>query len=53
VARDDADDRTRVAAALVAAGGNVARAARRRGLARTTLRHRVDRYGLRGLIPRD
>jgi DNA-binding NtrC family response regulator len=50
---DDADDRARVAAALVASGGNVARAARRLGLARTTLRHRVDRYGLRGLIPRD
>jgi transcriptional regulator with GAF, ATPase, and Fis domain len=50
---DDADDRARVAAALVAVGGNVARAARRLGVARTTLRHRVDRYGLRGLIPRD
>jgi transcriptional regulator with PAS, ATPase and Fis domain len=53
LAHADAVDRTRVAAALVAAGGNVARAARRLGLARTTLRHRVDRYGLRGLIPRD
>ena len=47
------DDRSRVAAALIAAGGNVARAARRLGLARTTLRHRVERYGLRELIPRD
>ncbi len=52
-APESSDDRTRVAAALVAAGGNVARAARRLGLARTTLRHRVDRYGLRELIPRD
>jgi transcriptional regulator with PAS, ATPase and Fis domain len=47
------DDRSRVAAALVAAGGNVARAARRLGLARTTLRHRIERYGLRELIPKD
>ncbi len=47
------DDRRRVAAALIAAGGNVARAARRLGLARTTLRHRIERYGLRELIPRD
>ncbi len=52
-APESGDDRSRVAAALVAAGGNVARAARRLGLARTTLRHRVDRYGLRELIPRD
>jgi len=52
-APESGDDRSRIAAALVAAGGNVARAARRLGLARTTLRHRVDRYGLRALIPRD
>jgi transcriptional regulator with GAF, ATPase, and Fis domain len=52
-APESGDDRSRVAAALVAAGGNVARAARRLGLARTTLRHRVERYGLRELIPKD
>jgi transcriptional regulator of acetoin/glycerol metabolism len=48
-----ADDRARVAAALVATGGNVARAARRLGLARSTLRHRIERYELRELIPKD
>ncbi len=34
-------------------GGNVSRAARRLGVARTTLRRRIDRYGLGELIPRD
>jgi transcriptional regulator with GAF, ATPase, and Fis domain len=52
-APESGDDRSRIAAALVAAGGNVARAARRLGLARTTLRHRIERYGLHELIPRD
>jgi transcriptional regulator with GAF, ATPase, and Fis domain len=52
-APESGDDRSRIAAALIAAGGNVARAARRLGLARTTLRHRVERYGLRELIPKD
>jgi DNA-binding NtrC family response regulator len=47
------DERARIAAELVATGGNVSRAARRLGLPRTTLRHRIDRYALRGLIPRD
>jgi transcriptional regulator with GAF, ATPase, and Fis domain len=36
----------RVAAALRASGGNVARAARELGLPRTTLRHRLRRLGL-------
>ena len=47
------DDRARIVAALLATGGNVARTARRLGLARSTLRHRIDRHGLRSLIPRD
>jgi transcriptional regulator with GAF, ATPase, and Fis domain len=47
------DEGARIAAALVATGGNVARCARRLGRARSTLRHQIDRYGLRGLIPCD
>lgn len=39
--------------ALAATGGNVARAARRLGLARSTLRHRIARHGLGHLIPQD
>ena len=47
------DDRDRIVAALVATGGNIARAARRLGLPRTTLRHRIAKHGLAHLIPRD
>jgi transcriptional regulator with GAF, ATPase, and Fis domain len=47
------EEREPIVAALVAAGGNVARAARRLGLARSTLRHRIVRHGLGHLIPRD
>ncbi len=43
----------RIAHALAGAGGNVARAARRLGLARSTLRARIRRYDLARLIPRD
>ena len=43
----------RLAEALRSAGGNVSRAARRLGLPRSTLRHRIVRYGLRHLIPDD
>jgi transcriptional regulator with GAF, ATPase, and Fis domain len=43
----------RLAAALGAAGGNVARAARRLGLSRSALRRRIDRHHLRPLLPRD
>jgi DNA-binding NtrC family response regulator len=46
-------DREGIAAVLRATGGNVARAARRLGLARSTLRHRIERFGLRHLIPDD
>jgi len=42
-----------IAAALAAAGGNVARAARRLGLPRSTLRGRIARHGLGAAIPRD
>jgi DNA-binding NtrC family response regulator len=38
---------------LVETGGNVARVARRMGIPRTTLRHRIDRHGLGGHIRRD
>jgi DNA-binding NtrC family response regulator len=47
------DDRDRIVTALVATGGNIARAARRLGLPRTTLRHRIAKHGLGQLIPRD
>jgi len=41
------DPSERIAAELRATGGNVARAARRLGLPRSTLRHRIRRYGIR------
>jgi DNA-binding NtrC family response regulator len=46
-------DREAVAAVLSAVGGNMARAARRLGVARSTLRYRVQQLGLDALIPRD
>jgi DNA-binding NtrC family response regulator len=49
----DDSDAARIAAAVVATGGNVARAARRLGLPRSTLRHRIVKHGLGHLIPRD
>jgi len=42
-----------IAGALLASGGNLARAARRLGMPRSTLRYRVEVHGLVGLIPRD
>ncbi len=47
------EDRDRIVTALVTTGGNIARAARRLGLPRTTLRHRIAKHGLVHLIPRD
>ncbi len=47
------DDRDRIVTALVTTGGNIARAARRLGLPRTTLRHRIAKHGLAHMIPRD
>jgi transcriptional regulator with GAF, ATPase, and Fis domain len=41
------DPSERIASELRAAGGNVARAARRMGLPRSTLRHWIRRYGIR------
>jgi transcriptional regulator with GAF, ATPase, and Fis domain len=41
-----ADDAMELAAALRAADGNVSRAARRLGIPRTTLRHRIRRLGI-------
>jgi transcriptional regulator with GAF, ATPase, and Fis domain len=49
----DPESRSVIAAALVETGGNVARAARRLGIARSTLRHRIRQYGLGHLVPRD
>jgi DNA-binding NtrC family response regulator len=46
-------DAARIAAALAATGGNVARAARRLGVPRGTLRHRIAKHGLGHLIPKD
>ena len=46
-------DREAVTSVLREVGGNLSRAARRLGIARSTLRHRVDRLGLDALIPRD
>ena len=45
--------REAVAAVLREAGGNIARSARRLGVARTTLRYRVRQLGLEALLPRD
>ncbi len=43
----------RIARTLDATGGNVARSARRLGLARSTLRGRIERHALGARIPRD
>ncbi|PKN41813.1 MAG: hypothetical protein CVU59_13770, partial [Deltaproteobacteria bacterium HGW-Deltaproteobacteria-17] len=50
---DRAWDREAVASVLREVDGNLSRAARRLGIARSTLRHRVDQLGLDALIPRD
>jgi DNA-binding NtrC family response regulator len=42
-----------IASVLESTGGNVSRAARRLELARSTLRHKIKKYGLGGLIPSD
>jgi transcriptional regulator with GAF, ATPase, and Fis domain len=52
-ATDRARDRAEVAAALRATGGIVARAARRLGLPRSTLRYWIQQHGLQDLVPRD
>jgi DNA-binding NtrC family response regulator len=45
--------REEIRAVLKETGGNVARAARRLGISRSTLRYRILRYGLSHLIPMD
>jgi DNA-binding NtrC family response regulator len=45
-----APDRDVIASELAATGGNVRRAARRLGMARSTLRYRIERYGLGDLV---
>jgi transcriptional regulator with GAF, ATPase, and Fis domain len=52
-ARSEEASHERIAAVLRATGGNVSRAARRLGVARTTLRWQVQRLGLQDLIPDD
>jgi transcriptional regulator of acetoin/glycerol metabolism len=47
------DDKQRIATALIATGGNIARAARRLDLPRSTLRYRIRRHSLSSLIPDD
>jgi DNA-binding NtrC family response regulator len=42
-----------IASVLESTGGNVSRAARRLELARSTLRHKIKKYGLEALIPSD
>ena len=42
-----------IRAALAESGGNIARAARRLGVPRGTLRYRIRKYGLDHLIPKD
>jgi DNA-binding NtrC family response regulator len=42
-----------IASVLQSTGGNVSRAARRLQLARSTLRHKIKKYALEGLIPSD
>ena len=50
---DAAAQRNALAAVLRDTGGNLSRAARRLGIARSTLRWQVQRYGLQDLIPND
>jgi transcriptional regulator of acetoin/glycerol metabolism len=49
----DAPEPERIAAVLRVTGGNVSRAARRLGVARSTLRWQIERYGLQELVPDD
>ena len=49
----DVPEKSRVAAMLIATGGNVSRAARRMGIPRSTLRYRINRAGLTHLLAKD
>ena len=46
-------DRQEIATVLASTGGNLARASRRLGVPRSTLRYWVGQHGLAELIPRD
>jgi transcriptional regulator of acetoin/glycerol metabolism len=46
-------DAERIAKALRATGGKLSRTARRLELPRSTLRHRIRKYQLEDLVPRD
>jgi transcriptional regulator with PAS, ATPase and Fis domain len=52
-AEPSAAESERIAEVLRAAGGNVSRAARRLGIARSTLRWQIQRHGLQHLVPDD
>jgi DNA-binding NtrC family response regulator len=51
--REIADEEQRLRTVLLETCGNVARAARRLGIPRGTLRYRIEKFSLQGLIPRD
>jgi DNA-binding NtrC family response regulator len=48
-----AEEEERLRAVLSETGGNVARAARRLGIPRGTLRYRIEKFSLQHMIPRD
>ncbi len=50
---EDQAEALRIAQVLVEVGGNVSRATRRLDIARTTLRRRIEEFGLEHLIPKD
>jgi DNA-binding NtrC family response regulator len=51
--RSIAEEEARLRAVLAETGGNVARAARRLGIPRGTLRYRIEKFSLQDAIPRD
>jgi transcriptional regulator of acetoin/glycerol metabolism len=50
---DEQADAERIEEALVDSGGNLSRSARRLELPRSTLRHRIAKYQLGHLVPKD
>jgi DNA-binding NtrC family response regulator len=50
---EDHAEAQRIAQVLFESGGNVSRATRRLGIPRTTLRRRIEEFGLEHLIPKD
>jgi transcriptional regulator of acetoin/glycerol metabolism len=50
---DEQADADRIEEALVDSGGNLSRTARRLELPRSTLRHRIAKYWLGHLVPKD